>query len=187
MDDDAPCALARKKASQRGAWLWVDVNAPALSAVEKMCRSNVGALLVMRKNVLDVDKDGVVSDHELTSGSWDDAVAGVICERDYLNKVVMHHDAKKLKNHTGPADVTVGDIMTGKKNVLVACIDTPVLEAMRIMTEGRCRHMPVVNIDRTMAGMLSLGDMTRMAGGRLSSVFTTQTTHTYSLDLRRLP
>lgn len=146
--------LAKKKEDQRGAWLWVDANASALSAVEEMTRSNVGALLVMKKHVLDVNNDGVVSDQELASGSWDDAVAGVVSERDYLKKIVM-----KGRDEYG---VTVSDIMTGKKNVTVASTDTPVLEAMRIMTEGRFRHMPVVNHDRTMAGMLCIGDVTRM-------------------------
>ena len=146
--------LARKQESMRGAWLWADVDASARDAVEKMTNSNVGALLVMKKSVLDVNNDGVVSDQELASGSWDDAVAGVVSERDYLKKIVM--------KRRDDSNIKVGDIMTSKKNVSVASTDTPVLEAMRIMTEGRFRHMPVVNKDRTMAGMLCVGDLTRM-------------------------
>mmetsp|Transcript_14799 Transcript_14799/g.24234 ORF Transcript_14799/g.24234 Transcript_14799/m.24234 type:complete len:239 (-) Transcript_14799:358-1074(-) len=146
--------LAKKEEGQRGAWLWIDVHASALSAVKEMTRSNVGALLVMKKDVLDTNNDGVVDGQELASGKWDDAVAGVVSERDYLKKIVI--------KHLDDSRVSVGDIMTGKKHITVASTDTPVLEAMRIMTEGRFRHMPVVNHDRTMAGMLYIGDVTRM-------------------------
>lgn len=147
-------ALAKKKAEQRGAWLWVDVDATALSAVQEMTRNNVGALLVMRKDVLDVNKDGRVSKEELASGSWHDAVAGVVSERDYLKKIVM-------ENRSG-SGIKVGDIMTSKDKITVATTETPVLEALRVMSEGRFRHMPVVNDDSTMAGMLCIGDVTRM-------------------------
>jgi len=37
---------------------------------------------------------------------------------------------------------------------------------MRVMTEGRFRHMPVINDNRTMAGMLCLSDVTRLVLGR---------------------
>ncbi|EEH57473.1 uncharacterized protein MICPUCDRAFT_68400 [Micromonas pusilla CCMP1545] len=146
--------LLQKTLDQRGHWLWVDVNSSALEAVQRMTRANVGALLVMRERVLDVDDDGVVTREEASSGKWDDAVAGVVTERDYLHKIVAKHgDASTTK---------VGDVMTAKDEINVASVDTPVLEAMRAMIEGRHRHLPVMNKDRTMAGMLCMGDVTRM-------------------------
>lgn len=146
--------LLTKTLEDRGTWLWCDENIPALEAVKTMTKANVGALLVMRSSVLDVDNDGVVSAEELTRGRWEDAVAGVLTERDYLRKVVAQN---KDANATA-----VGSIMTDKKLYDVAQTDTPVLEALRRMTEGRHRHMPVVNANRTMAGMLCIGDVTRM-------------------------
>eukprot|EP00982_Pelagococcus_subviridis_P015693 31419-Pelagococcus_subviridis.AAC.11 len=56
--------LLQKTLDQRGHWLWVDVNSSALEAVQRMTRANVGALLVMRERVLDVDDDGVVTREE---------------------------------------------------------------------------------------------------------------------------
>lgn len=56
--------LLQKTLDQRGHWLWVDVNSSALEAVQRMTRANVGALLVMRERVLDVDADGVVTREE---------------------------------------------------------------------------------------------------------------------------
>eukprot|EP00227_Mantoniella_beaufortii_P008489 CAMPEP_0197592460 /NCGR_PEP_ID=MMETSP1326-20131121/15096_1 /TAXON_ID=1155430 /ORGANISM="Genus nov. species nov., Strain RCC2288" /LENGTH=245 /DNA_ID=CAMNT_0043158159 /DNA_START=300 /DNA_END=1037 /DNA_ORIENTATION=- len=146
--------LLTKKYEQRGAWLWVDTDASAFTAVKEMTNANVGALLVMKQSVLDVNKDGVVSDQELKQGRWDDAVAGIVSERDYLKKIVT-----KRKD---AAATTVGQIMTKKSDITIASVDMPVLEAMQLMSEGRIRHMPVINHDRTMAGMLCLGDITRM-------------------------
>ena len=57
---------------------------------------------------------------------------------------------------------TVSEIMSAKDDVSVASVNTPVLEAMKWMTEGRRRHLPVMREDRTMAGMLCIGDVTRM-------------------------
>ncbi|ACO70298.1 predicted protein, partial [Micromonas commoda] len=127
--------LLTKSLEDRGTWLWCDENVPALEAVRTMTKANVGALLLVR-------------------GRWEDAVAGVLTERDYLRKVVAQNkDA---------STTAVGTIMTDKKLYDVAQTDTPVLEALRRMTEGRHRHMPVVNANRTMAGMLCIGDVTRM-------------------------
>ena len=56
--------LLQKTLDQRGHWLWVDVNSSALEAVQRITRANVGALLVMRERVLDVDDDGVVTREE---------------------------------------------------------------------------------------------------------------------------
>merc|ERR1711939_94634 len=111
----------RTNTEDRGTWLWCDENIPALEAVKTMTKANVGALLVMRSSVLDVDNDGVVSAEELTHGRWEDAVAGVLTERDYLRKVVAQN---KDANATA-----VGSIMTDKKLYDVAQTDTPVLEA----------------------------------------------------------
>ena len=124
--------LLTKSLEDRGTWLWCDENVPALEAVRTMTKANVGALLVMRSSVLDVDNDGVVSAEELVRGRWEDAVAGVLTERDYLRKVVAQNkDA---------STTAVGTIMTDKKLYDVAQTDTPVLEALRRMTEGRHRH-----------------------------------------------
>jgi CBS domain-containing protein len=52
----------------------------------------------------------------------------------------------------------VGDVMT--REVIVVTPTTTVEEAMAIVTEKRCRHLPVVEQDRV-TGMISIGDLTR--------------------------
>ena len=79
-------------------------------------------------------------------------MAGVLTER-YLRKVVAQN---KDANATA-----VGSIMTDKKLYDVA---QTTRRCSRRLTHdrGRHRHMPVVNANRTMAGMLCIGDVTRM-------------------------
>jgi CBS domain-containing protein len=80
----------------------------------------------------------VMSSHQLL---------GVFSERDYSRKVILKGKASKV--------TLVGEIMSG----------TPVLdpnqsvdECMRLMTEFRIRHLPVVEND-IVVGVVSIGDL----------------------------
>jgi CBS domain-containing protein len=77
---------------------------------------------------------------------------GVFSERDLMRRVIL---AGKE-----PRDTVVADVMTTD----VVCVEptTPAREAMAIMTERRCRHLPVVE-DGQVVGMLSIGDLVRWA------------------------
>jgi CBS domain-containing protein len=75
---------------------------------------------------------------------------GIFTERDVLRRVVTPG--------LPPASTLVGDVMT--REVIVVTPTTTVEEAMAIVTEKRCRHLPVVEQDRV-TGMISIGDLTR--------------------------
>ncbi len=75
---------------------------------------------------------------------------GIISERDYARKVIL----KSRSSH----DTPVGDIMTSPA-VSVTPEDS-VHHCMRLMTEGRFRHLPVVKGGRVV-GMLSIGDLVK--------------------------
>jgi CBS domain-containing protein len=75
---------------------------------------------------------------------------GIFTERDVLRRVV----APGLS----PASTPVGDVMT--REVIAVNATTSVEEAMAIVTERRCRHLPIMENDR-MTGMISIGDLTR--------------------------
>src|SRR5471032_1329749 len=66
------------------------------------------------------------------------SLLGIISERDYARKVIL----KNRASH----DTPVGDIMTAPA-VSVAPEDT-VHHCMELMTEGRFRHLPVVQSGR---------------------------------------
>jgi CBS domain-containing protein len=78
------------------------------------------------------------------------ALIGIISERDYARKVIL----KNRSSH----DTPVSDIMTAPA-VSVTSEET-VHRCMEIMTQGRFRHLPVVNSGQVV-GMLSIGDLVK--------------------------
>jgi CBS domain-containing protein len=76
-------------------------------------------------------------------------LVGVISERDYARKVILNGRSSK--------DTFIREIMTPSP-ITISC-DTSVEDAMRTMTENRIRHLPVVNSEGNVAGVLSLGDL----------------------------
>jgi CBS domain-containing protein len=79
-----------------------------------------------------------------------DRLLGIISERDYARKVIL----KNRLSH----DTPVGDIMTA--NPVTVSPDATVHHCMETMTEGRFRHLPVVDKGRVV-GMLSIGDLVK--------------------------
>src|SRR2546423_11161700 len=73
-------------------------------------------------------------------------LVGVISERDYARKVILNGRSSK--------DTFIREIMTPSP-ITIDC-DTSVEDAMRTMTENRIRHLPVVNSEGHVAGVLSL-------------------------------
>ena len=75
---------------------------------------------------------------------------GIFTERDVLTRVV---DAG-----LDPGATPVSQVMT--RDLVAIRPETQVRQAMAVMTEKRCRHLPVVDGGR-LAGMVSIGDVTR--------------------------
>ncbi|GAB3686865.1 CBS domain-containing protein [Angustibacter aerolatus] len=78
------------------------------------------------------------------------SVAGIVSERDVVRALHEH----------GPAvlERTVGELMTAE--VTTASPDDDVEHLMRTMTEGRFRHVPVVE-DGRLVGIASIGDVVK--------------------------
>lgn len=77
-------------------------------------------------------------------------VLGILSERDVV-RVIAHHGARVL-------DDPVSRHMTPK--VTTVARDTTIDHAMEIMTEGRFRHLPVVEEGR-LIGIVSIGDVVK--------------------------
>ena len=75
-------------------------------------------------------------------------LVGVVSERDYTRKVIVKGRSSK--------DTPVSDIMT--KELLTVNPGDSVAECMRIMTEKRVRHLPVLDGTK-LVGILSIGDV----------------------------
>lgn len=78
------------------------------------------------------------------------AIAGILSERDIVRALA--------KRGTACLDGPVSGLMTAK--VVTCAPQQTIAEVMQIMTEGRFRHVPVVNGGR-LAGMVSIGDVVK--------------------------
>jgi CBS domain-containing protein len=77
-------------------------------------------------------------------------LVGMISERDYTRKVSLKGKSSK--------DTPVREIMT-QEVVTVNVADT-ISECMRVMTDSRIRHLPVME-GKKMIGLVSLGDLVK--------------------------
>ena len=75
-------------------------------------------------------------------------LVGIISERDYTRKVILKGRSSK--------DTPVNDIMT--QELLTARPSDSIAECMRVMTEKRVRHLPVLEGTK-MTGIVSIGDV----------------------------
>ena len=103
-------------------------NDSVIDAIRLMAQKGVGAVLVMEGAEL----------------------VGIISERDYARKVVLHGRSS--------AETAVREIMTAE--VVTVGLQQTVAECMRIVTEHRIRHLPVMDGDEV-AGVISIGDLVK--------------------------
>jgi CBS domain-containing protein len=80
----------------------------------------------------------------------DGRLAGIISERDYTRKVILKGKSSK--------ETPVRDIMTDE--LITAHSGDSVTECMRVMTDKRIRHLPVMDGSKII-GLVSIGDLVR--------------------------
>lgn len=97
-------------------------------ALKLMTEKNIGAVLVLA----------------------DGKLAGIMSERDYARKVILHGKSSR--------DIAVREIMSDK--VLTVQIAQTIEECMALMTNKRIRHLPVMDGEK-LVGLLSIGDLVK--------------------------
>jgi CBS domain-containing protein len=108
--------------------LTIAPDATVYEALKIMAEKNVGALIV------------------LEGGS----VAGIMSERDYARKVILHGRSSR--------EIQVGEIMTSK--VYYVRPQQDIHECMEEMTDKHVRHLPVLE-DERLVGIISIGDVVK--------------------------
>ena len=103
-------------------------DAPVLDALRLMAEHGIGAVLVMEGPHL----------------------VGILSERDYARKVVLHGRSS--------ADTPVRDIMS--VDVATATLLDSSDTCMQLMTDRRIRHLPVMDGD-VVVGIVSIGDLVK--------------------------
>jgi len=113
----------------KGRMVWsVDLGSTVFDALSLMAEKEIGALVVL-----------------------DEArVAGIISERDYARKVILHGRASPTTR--------VEEIMTS--HVAYTHLDQSIEECMAIITDKRIRHLPVLQ-DGKLIGIISIGDLVK--------------------------
>ncbi|MCF8199377.1 MAG: CBS domain-containing protein [Sulfuritalea sp.] len=81
----------------------------------------------------------------------DGKLEGIFSERDYARKIILLGKSSK--------ETMVREIMTEK--VLYARPDQTSNEAMAMMTEKHIRHLPVLDENQKVLGMISIGDVVK--------------------------
>jgi CBS domain-containing protein len=80
-----------------------------------------------------------------------ETLVGIFSERDYARKIILHGKTSK--------ETLVREIMS--ERVAYVTPDTTLDECMALMTERHFRHLPVLNDDGSLAGMISIGDLVK--------------------------
>jgi CBS domain-containing protein len=77
-------------------------------------------------------------------------LAGILSERDYARKIALLGRSS--------ADTPVRDIMTAELHVVAP--DDSVEHCMQVVTDGRIRHLPVLERGE-LVGLVSIGDLVK--------------------------
>jgi CBS domain-containing protein len=121
---------------------------PAVATIEPEAtvRTLLAELAMLNFGALVVSADGV-------------SIAGIVSERDVVRR--LHERGAEL------LDATVGEIMTRAVQTCRCAEDVDGVR--RTMTERRIRHLPVLNDDGRLVGVVSIGDIVKSAISELEA------------------
>ncbi|WP_342240807.1 CBS domain-containing protein [Inquilinus sp. OTU3971] len=88
----------------------------------------------------------------------DGQLIGIVTDRDIT--------CRALADSGDPAKLTVREVMT--KNVTCCSSDDDIATAIKVMEERKVRRLPVMDSNKNLIGMLSLGDLSHKVAKDLS-------------------
>ena len=137
----------------------IPATATVADAVARLRDRNIGALVVTDETGEEAGEEA--GDDAGTAG----AIAGILSERDIV---------RALAGSKAPLDQPVRELMTTE--VTTCGARATVDELMRLMTDRRIRHIPVVEGGR-LVGIVSIGDVVKSRIDELQAE--TETLHEY--------
>jgi len=78
----------------------------------------------------------------------DGAIAGIFTERDYMRSIALEGRSSR--------ETAVREVM--EPEVAKVGPEKPLVDCMHLMTKLRCRHLPVVDAEGGLRGIVSIGD-----------------------------
>jgi len=111
----------------------VSGSTPLKEAVDLMNHHHIGALMVIT-----IDGD----------------IEGILTERDVMKKL---SSTDEVVGH-----LAVRDIMTPTEKVIYTTGSESIGDIMKLLTENSIRHIPIVNADGALEGILSMRDVIRI-------------------------
>ena len=123
-----------------------------MRTVSDILRSKGGAVYSVKSTDTVLDALGVMAKHDIGAVVVQDGdkLVGIVTERDYARKVVLAGRSSK--------DSQIKDIMTTQ--VICVSPERSVEECMGLMTDKRCRHLPVLD-HKQVVGLVSIGDLVK--------------------------
>ena len=122
-----------------------------MPTVQQILSEKSEAVLSIRKDATVLEAAALMNEHRVGSVLviTDDHIDGIFTERDVLRRVVGAG--------RDPATTRVQEVMTTE----LACCepDTSVEEARTAMRNRRIRHLPVVDDQQKVRGIISIGDL----------------------------
>ena len=115
-----------------------------LLAIAPLCADTI---VIQNATVMTEGPKGIFKGSVVIKGS---ELVGIMSERDYARKVILKDRSSR--------DTPVADIMTA--SVITVATDATVDECMRLCTNGRLRHLPVLDGGRVV-GVVSIGDLVK--------------------------
>lgn len=122
-----------------------------MSTVRTLLQGKGSTIVSISREASVLDAAQVMNQHKIGAlvVHDDSRLEGIFTERDVLRRVV----AARLD----PAQVRVGDVMT--TDVIVCESDCSIEDARNIFRTRRIRHLPVVDKEGRLEGMISIGDI----------------------------
>jgi len=108
----------------------VHIDAIVSDALQSMDEKNIGALMVIDSQ---------------------ENIQGIVSERDIMRNC--------YRNQANVKGLAIRDVMTPRAKLLVARAEDDINDLMGAMTQNHIRHIPVVNEQDKVVGMVSIGDI----------------------------